>query len=227
MLRSLTTWLYDGDPITALSYEAPLSAIKSHLSASERYFENLIQRYLLENTHRTTVILQPDPGLTRREEAAEVERLAQVKAGLGRQGLENILAEAHQLKELQEMPDFPEALATIPSLNLEDLDRLNKHIPLMFSAHDGVQILYHDLFTNGIVYLDLLFDLRVLPQELLPYVPLLGRSLIEVGTKTKILSNFRSALAPIPAVSALPRWSHPCAALVKRPPGWFCAVKPR
>ncbi len=185
MLRSLTTWLYDGDPITALAYEAPLTAIKSRLSASEPYFENLIQRYLLENTHRTTVILQPDPGLTQREEAAEVERLAKIKAGLDRAGLENILAEARQLKELQDAPDSVEALATIPSLKLDDLDRHNKLIPLTLSAQDDTQILYHDLFTNGIVYLDLLFDLRVLPQKLLPYVPLLGRSLIEVGTKTQ------------------------------------------
>jgi hypothetical protein len=185
MLRALNTWLYDRDPFAALAFEAPLTAIKNRLAAGERYFERLIQTYFLENPHRTTLILQPQPGLSQVEEAAEKERLARARQSMTAEDLQKIIEDTRHLKQLQETPDTPEALATIPSLKLEDLDRQNKLIPLAVSEHSGCPVLYHDLFTNGIVYLDLGMDLHALPQELLPYVPLFGRALLEMGTESQ------------------------------------------
>jgi Zn-dependent M16 (insulinase) family peptidase len=75
----------------------------------------------------------------------------------------------------------PEALATIPTLGLSDLPRANKLIPREVTSIADTRVLYHDLFTNGILYLDLGFDLHVLPPELLSYVPLFGRALLETG----------------------------------------------
>jgi Zn-dependent M16 (insulinase) family peptidase len=94
-----------------------------------------------------------------------------------------VIDNTRELKRIQETPDSPEALATIPTLTRDDLDRENKLIPLEIVKENGTEILYHDLFTNGIVYLDLGFDLRALPQELLPYVPLFGQALVEIGTE--------------------------------------------
>ena len=82
---------------------------------------------------------------------------------------------------MQETPDPPEALATIPTLALEDLSRRNKVIPIEVTRVAGTQVLYHDLATNGVLYLDLALDLHVLPTDLLPYVPLFARALLETG----------------------------------------------
>ncbi len=68
-------------------------------------------------------------------------------------------------------------------LQREDLDREGKLIPLETSFLHGAELLYHDLFTNGIVYLDLGFDLQMLPQELLPYAGLFGSVLLSMGTE--------------------------------------------
>jgi hypothetical protein len=185
MLRALNTWLYDQDPFAALAFEAPLSAIKARLAAGEKYFERLVQACFLDNLHRTTVVLQPQPGLSQREDAAEKERLALARQGMTSEDLQRIIEDSRRLKQLQETPDPPEALATIPTLKLEDLDRQNKRIPLAASNHLDCPVLYHDLFTNGIVYLDLGLDLHTLPQDLLPFVPLFGRALLEMGTETE------------------------------------------
>jgi Zn-dependent M16 (insulinase) family peptidase len=82
---------------------------------------------------------------------------------------------------MQVTPDSPEALATIPSLTLTDLDRENKAIPISV-MDDGATVLHHDIATNGIAYLDIGFDLRVLPAADVPYVGLLGNALLEMGT---------------------------------------------
>ena len=182
MLRCLTTWMHDGDPLAPLAFEAPLQAIKQRLAKGERYFENLIRLHLLQNQHFTTVILQPAPGLGARLDQIEQEKLAAIRAALSNEESQAILDQTRALKLRQETADTPEALGTIPSLKLADLDRENKAIPCEISKLSGSQLVYHDLFTNGIVYLDLGLNLHQLPYEYLPYASLFGRVLLEMGT---------------------------------------------
>ena len=88
-----------------------------------------------------------------------------------------------KLKALQEQPDPPDVLAMLPGLKLEDLEKEIKPVPIQIDRSDGCEILYHNIFSNGILYLDLGFDLHTLPQDLLPYVNLFGRALLEMGTE--------------------------------------------
>jgi len=182
MLRSLTSWLHDGDPFEPLTFEAPLQAIKTRVAAKEKFFENLIRQHLLENQHRVTVILEPNTQIAKQEEAAEKERLAQARAQMKQTDLQKVIDNTLELKRRQVTPDAPEALATIPMLKLSDLDQQNKLIPCAEIEKNGHKILHHDLFTNSIVYLEAGFDWHTLPQELLPYLPLFARSLTEIGT---------------------------------------------
>jgi len=185
MIRSLRTWLHDGDPIAPLAFESPLEAIKSRLETGENLFENMIAHYFLDNPHRTTVILKPDAALAKQQEAAERERLANLRADMGEADLQRVIEEMNTLKTMQETPDSPEALATIPVLDRDDLDQKIRVIPLEVSEQAGARVLYHDIFTNGIAYLDVGFDLHALPQMLVPYMGLFGRALLEMGTETE------------------------------------------
>ncbi|MBW1981351.1 MAG: insulinase family protein [Deltaproteobacteria bacterium] len=182
MLRALTTWLYDGDPLAALAFEQPLARLKRKNESVRGYLEELLQQYFLENLHRTTVILEPDPELHVREATEERQRLSSIQASMTPEQIREIKETADKLRQLQQTPDPPEALAAIPRLKLSDLDRHNKIIPLSVFQENGARILYHDLETNGILYVDVGFDLHSLPQEYLPYVPLFGRALLEIGT---------------------------------------------
>ena len=183
MLRSLNQWLYDGDPLAMIAFEDPLKSVKAGLTKNPSYFEDMIQEYFIQNPHRTTLIMKPDPGLEAREKEAEENKLHSVKKEMSPTGLQGIVENALQLKEIQEKPDSPEALAAIPMLKLSDLDRNNKEIPLEILEEDGKRIFYHDLFTNGIAYMDMGFDLGGLPREYLPYIRLFGRALLEMGTE--------------------------------------------
>ncbi|NTV04882.1 peptidase M16, partial [bacterium] len=151
----------------------------------ERIFEGLIGSALLENPHRTRVLLRPDPAQAERDAAEERARLDATRAAMSDAELDMVIAETHALRELQDRADPPEELAKIPTLTLADIERQGKSIPTAEHALAGVTVLHHDLFTNGIVYLTLAFDLRMLPVGLLPYVPLFGRALTEMGTETE------------------------------------------
>ncbi len=183
MMRAIGWWVYDGEPFEGMKYEEALTAVKQAVATDPTYLQNLIGEYLLQNSHRATLVLQPDPELNGRLERAEREKLAQAKAAMDEAELQAIIEQTRELKRIQETPDSPEVLAEIPRLTLADLERENKTIPIEITEHNEAKILYHDLFTNGIVYLDLGFNLQVLPQELLPYVPLFGSALFGVGTE--------------------------------------------
>ena len=183
MLRSLTTWLYDGDPLDLLAFEGPLKRLKTQIENDPRYFERLIDQAFLSNPHRTTLVLEPDSELPKREAEAEKERLSNARAGMDEEAQHAVRENTALLKRLQEKPDSPEALATIPMLKREDLEPQNKIIPLVQMDEEGTPILFHDLFTNGIVYVDLGLNLQSLPAQYVPYVPLLGRAFVEMGTE--------------------------------------------
>ncbi|OQY43151.1 MAG: peptidase M16 [Desulfobacteraceae bacterium 4572_87] len=185
MLRSLTTWLYGEDPLALVAFEDPLERVKKKIAETPSYLEKLIDRTFLSNTHRTTLILEPDSNLRKRETEAENERLEKARAMMDERAIEAVMKNTRELKKLQETPDSPEALAAIPSLNREDLEQHNKTIPLAEMFENDIPILYHDLFTNGIVYVDLGLSLQNLLPDHLPYVPLLGRAFVEMGTETE------------------------------------------
>ncbi len=182
-LRTMPFWLYDGDPMAAMAFEKPLEAIKAQALAGSGYFENMIRQLMLENPHRTRLIFYPDPQLKQAWEAQEAARLAEEKARMTERDLQRIREEMEALHRLQETPDDPDALAVIPRLRLKDLDRQVPTIPLEVTSLAEGRLLYHDIPTNGILYLDVGMDLRVLPAHLLPYVPLYARALVDMGNE--------------------------------------------
>lgn len=183
MMRALRNWVYGRDPLEAIAFEAALAAVRRQIDTNPTYFQDLIREHLLENPHRVTLVLTPDPELNAKLAAEEEERLAAVRAKLDKAALEKIVENTLELKRRQETPDSPELLALLPTLKLTDLDREVKTIPSEVGEVHGARLLYHDLFTNGIVYLDLGFDLHGLSPDLLPYARLFLQSLTEMGTE--------------------------------------------
>ncbi|WEK04808.1 MAG: insulinase family protein [Candidatus Devosia phytovorans] len=180
MFAALSTWLHEGDPLSQLKFEDALAALKD--LAGKGHFEKEIRRLFLDNTHRTTVTLSADPEQGAREAATEAEILAEVRTGLDDKALAETVAETERLKALQEEVDDPALLAKIPTLTLADLPRETRTTPIDIGTLGDARLFYHDLPTVGIVYLDLGFDLHVLDKDLLPYLPLFGRALLQTGT---------------------------------------------
>ncbi len=183
MLRALSFWIYDKDPIAAISFEKELNEIKEEVRKDKSYFESMIKKYFLENLHRTVVMLKPDPEMKKREEEEERRRLDEIKKRMSIDELKKIIEDVKELKRLQQMPDSPSALAKIPVLDLKDIDRENKRIPIDVLEREDAKILFHDIFTNGIFYIDVGFNLNGLEKDLIPYIPIIGRAIIEIGTE--------------------------------------------
>ncbi len=207
MIQSLSTWLYGGDPIAPLAWEEPLANIKAALARGEKIFEQAIRDKFLNNP-AVRVTLLPDPRLGGVRAEAEKNRLAQIRDEASNIEREHYVAETARLQKAQLAPDDPASLAKIPALGLADLPRRNRTVPCEIEQLPQT-FLAHDLPTNGIVYLTLLLPIPALPQHLVPYLPLFGRSLLEWGTARedysqlgmRIAANLGSmAAAPLPGI---------------------------
>lgn len=178
-IKCMNSWLYDSHPTLHLEYETALANIRRALE--EPYFEQLIQRYLLENTHGAVIAVQPKAGLEEEHARMERERLANIKAGMEPAQLAELVRAAAMLKELQTAEDSEEALASIPLLSLADIEATAPELPCLEREIGGNKVLAHPLFTNRILYLDLYFDTSCVPQEDLPYLYMLSALLGKVG----------------------------------------------
>uniref|UniRef100_A0A2N9HZQ4 Peptidase M16C associated domain-containing protein n=1 Tax=Fagus sylvatica TaxID=28930 RepID=A0A2N9HZQ4_FAGSY len=174
MLRSIGKWIYDMDPFEPLKYEKPLMALKARIAeeGSKAVFSPLIEKFILNNPHRVTVEMQPDPNKASREEEAEKEILKKVKASMTDEDLAELARATQELRLKQETPDPPEALRSVPSLSLLDIPNEPIRIPTEVGDINGVKVLQHDLFTNDVLYTEVVFNMSSLKQELLPLVPL-------------------------------------------------------
>ncbi|KAK3265333.1 hypothetical protein CYMTET_25974, partial [Cymbomonas tetramitiformis] len=122
------------------------------------------------------------------------------------------------LKEKQETVDPPEALKCIPALALSDIPKEAKSLPSEATESQGATLLTHELFTNDVLYIEAAFDMRPVPQELLPLVPLFCRCLTSMGTKqgsfvdlTQRIGQKTGGVAAYPFTSDVRGQEAPCA----------------
>jgi Zn-dependent M16 (insulinase) family peptidase len=181
MRRALRGWLHGTDPGATLEFRRPMDALKCRMEAGG-YFERLIEEHLLNNPHRSTVVVRPDPDQQRREQEAEQRELSNIRKGWAEAEIAELEKELKALKDFQEQQDDPEVIARIPALHLSDLRREVEIIPTEIpSSQSSFPLLYHDLYTNGVVYLDLAFDTRGVDRQLLHLLPLFSRAVCGGG----------------------------------------------
>ena len=171
-LQMFDSWLYDETkPFLHLLALDNFARLKKRMD--QGYFEGLVKKYLLENTHAALLMLRPVPGLEAQEGARVEQELKVYREGLDEKAVEALVKSTEALKAYQDEPSSPEDLQKIPMLKREDIRR--EALPLINEELqvDGTTVLYQEIFTGGISYIRLLFDAESLPEELIPYMGIL------------------------------------------------------
>jgi Zn-dependent M16 (insulinase) family peptidase len=181
MRRSLRTWIHGCKPWESLLLQPAMDKIKENLAADKRYFESLIQKYFLDNPHRALVIIEPKKDFLPQQEKQLVKTLADTENNLTESERQNILEKSTMLEKIQNEADSPQALAAIPHLSRNDLSVDNDCIHRRHIDLNGIPALYHDLYTNGITYIDLAFPVDVLSPEDYFLLPFFSRAVVSVG----------------------------------------------
>lgn len=165
-MKLMKTWLYDDTmPYDALQYEECYRFLREQLSTD--YYEQLVQKYLLDNPHAVLIEMIPEPGMAIRIEQETAQQLADYKASLSSEEIDQLIADTRALKAYQETPSPQEALEKIPMLTREDIGKKVQPLYNQEKSIGGVTTVHHEVATNDIVYLRFLFA----ADDLENYVP--------------------------------------------------------
>ena len=181
-LQIFDSWLYDETkPFIHVEALDTFVFLKEQISTG--YFEKLIQAYLLDNQHGALVTIVPEPGRTARLDEELKAKLQAYKESLSREEIDKLVADTKHLQEYQEEPSSQEDLEKIPMLTREDISREIAPIYNEEMKIAEIPTVFHEIETNGIGYLDLLFDLSDVPEKDLPMVGLLQAVLGIIDTE--------------------------------------------
>ena len=181
-LDILSSWLYDDTkPFCEVQLLEGFEFLKKALE--EGYFEELIRKYLLGNTHGAILSLVPEKGLAAKRDKELEEKLENYRKSLSDEELTRMVENTKALEAYQEAEEAPEALTCIPMLSREDIKKEITGLTNEEHYVDDSLFLYHDVCTNGIGYADLLFDIHDFDVNTVHYLGLLKSVLGAVDTE--------------------------------------------
>lgn len=171
-INMLNSWLYDDEKVFDHCCIQPIfEELRNEIETG--YFENLIKTDLLENLHKVYHTLEPVKGLTEKKEQALKQKLAEYKNGLSKEAIDRLVEDTKALREYQEEEESKEAAATLPVLRLSDMNKKASEIHNKEISINGTKAVWHDISTNGISYVKLMFDIKELKEEYWQYASLL------------------------------------------------------
>lgn len=181
-LDILSSWLYDDTkPFCEVQLLEGFAFLKKALE--EGYFEELIRKYLLDNTHGAILSLVPEKGLAAKRDKELEEKLEAYRKSLSDEELTRMVERTKALEAYQESEEDPEALTCIPMLSREDIKKEITGLTNEEHFVDDSLFLYHDVCTNGIGYADLLFEIHDFDVNTVHYLGLLKSVLGAVDTE--------------------------------------------
>lgn len=178
----MDTWLYDDNcPFGYLKQLAVFDFLKKQVGTG--YYEDLIRDGLLNNPHTSLVVIEPEKGLNDRMEEELAKKLAAYKESLTEEERQALVEKTQSLHRFQETPSTKEELEAIPMLKREDIGKEAYTVSNLEEQAEGTTFVRHDYVTNGVCYLDLLFDMKYVPAEYIPYAGLLKSVLGFIDTE--------------------------------------------
>lgn len=181
-LQMFDSWLYDDSmPFDMIEADDIFKTLREKIETD--YYEKLIEKYLLNNNHKTVLVVSPNAGLTSKNDEELAKKLQSYKATLTEEEIKKIVDDTHALKAYQESEDAPQDLAKIPMLKREDMKKEAEGFDNEMRTVGDTNVLFHNIHTNGIGYLRFIFDASKVPQELFAYAGILKNVLGYVDTQ--------------------------------------------
>lgn len=181
-LNCLDSWLFD-DMKPFIHLECLGTFAKLRKAVDTDYFEKLIQEYLLDNTHGSSVTVKPKRGLGNEREEALAKELSDYKASLSDEEIKKLIEDTEHLKKYQEEPSSDEDLRKLPMLTRADMKKDAMPFSNIEDELLDVKVVRHDIESNGIDYISFLFDAGDFAQSELGYLGFFTNALGLVSTE--------------------------------------------
>jgi len=161
-------WLNGTNPADLLEVNTYIDRLRKEL-AEGGFFESRIEKYLLNNNHKLTFVMEPSATFAAELSKEEQERLESKVSALTESDKKEIEERGLELLANQ---DKTEDLSCLPTLTLSDIPLKGKRTPLEHSAVGDTPVQWRTAATNGITYFRAISTSTGIPPELRVYLPL-------------------------------------------------------
>ncbi|MBE6895642.1 MAG: insulinase family protein [Ruminococcaceae bacterium] len=193
IIDMLQTWLYDDSRVfDAFRKNERYEKMRSYIGTS--YYTDLIQKRILDTNHGILLSVEPEKGLTEKKNAELAKKLADYKATLSKEQIDEIVASTKKLIEYQTAEATEEELSCIPSIERTDIKREAENFSNVECNIAGFPAIRHEYETNGITYVKLMFNIGSVPTEKLPYLSFLSSVLGQIDTERFTASDLTSEI---------------------------------
>jgi Zn-dependent M16 (insulinase) family peptidase len=194
-LGALSQWNYDQSPREAIIYEDALKMLKEEIDRTgSNLFQQMIRDTLISNYHRVALELYPSATLEEEQQQDQKIQISTAQSRMSDAEYQNIIDEGIKLKKLQAMEETPEVIASNPRLSINDIDSTPVEYPIHVEdnfAKSGIQLVTHEVESNGIAYVDFGLDVSMVPYDEIILLTSLVSLLNEAGTSDMNDADFR------------------------------------
>lgn len=183
MDRVYDYWLYDADPLAMLKINEHLDKLKKLVDTRKNYLEDILNEQIVNNKHYCVMTFIPDAEYHSRMEKSFENEMSSLVSAMSKNTLEKITKDAKKLEALQSAPNTQEALKTLPRLSLSKINKKSINYDLEVKAFQNSTLITSDVFSNGISYLNLAFDVSTLPENLFDSMALFKSIFLKMGTQ--------------------------------------------
>lgn len=183
--RAYRSWLYGGDPLVHLAFEKPLNLIKEGKSKGPEFFNNKFKEFFIENNHALYSVINASSELGEKLGTMSKEQADDLSKDFNDEKRSEILKKTTELLEDQKKGPSQEALNSLPKLSRDDLPLKDEIVPTELHSISGTDLYIHPIFSAGIVYLDLGFELLTVEEDLIPYIPIYSELITRCGAGNK------------------------------------------
>ncbi|RGB78004.1 insulinase family protein [Anaerococcus nagyae] len=145
------------------------------------YYENFIRDNFIDNPTKLIYIAKPSTKYTEEKQAELKSYIENLNSTMTKEKLELIRTDLERLDIHQNKKDNEEEKATIPVLNIKDVETHVEKTPREI-VDDKFKYVYHNIDTAGLIYTSLYFDVDHLSLDELRYLSLINDFMGSVDT---------------------------------------------
>lgn len=192
-LSAYNLWLYDESKVLDLFETDKVMAELESLIDTD-YFDDILREYVFDNERRALITMVPKKGLLQEKEQKLHDQLQEQKSHLKDEEIQELVEQTKELKAYQSEETPEELLDTIPVLKISDINPDPKPIKGQLIEEDGIKYLYSDIETNGIAYIDIVFDISKIPYKYLPYLGYIKMMFLSMDTDSHTYAELNQEL---------------------------------
>ncbi len=181
------------NPLYFLDSDALIEEIKKS-ALNDRYFETLIEKYLLKNNHKIVLSLEPKVDFNKAADQRLNAKLGAFQKSMSPNALLAFKKNNATFENWKIAPDTAENLAKLPTLSLKDIQYSVQSGQYATKVVSSIPVNEHEGTTNKTVSLSYYFDVDSLTAEELKDLPLYVSTFGTMGTQKKDMATLTNAI---------------------------------